>query len=444
MSLSQRIVLPGLLVLFLFLGSVQSVHAIPAFARKYGLRCSACHVAWPILNDFGWRFKDNGYQLMNDRDAPIWQNPSYWPVAFRVTPNFHRESTNRVAVDTGAGPNTAEVQITQHGFDLSGLDILSGGTLEKNISFLLVPSADETATFGFESMWVRLDNLFRSPWLNIKFGKFELDNFLSEKRIISLSSAAGGYALYHFVPAGDNNFFAQLGDNQLGVEWSGHSANDHTRLSAALLSSSDGSPDLVNANTYTGYVSASQAFDLGGLGLQRVGAYAMVGQAPTYSLTSGGLPVPGSSLGDKSFHREGFFGDFYIQKFSVGVYYQHGWDSPFFGTSTAANSTLPVGARAPTWNGAFIEPRYTVNPQLIIFGRTEFIRMSQQALPTNPSDLGDLDSFTLGYRWYPIMTSRAGFAWHNEYSWARVRASSPLSGTDLTSNSLYFGFDFDF
>src|SRR5438105_1525532 len=144
MSLSQRTVVVVLLLLFFALGSVPTAHAIPAFARKYGLRCSACHVAWPILNDFGWRFKDNGYQLMNDRDAPIWQNPSYWPVAFRVTPHFHRESTNKVLADTNAGPNTGEVRITQHGFDLSGLDILSGGTLEKNISFLFVPSADET------------------------------------------------------------------------------------------------------------------------------------------------------------------------------------------------------------------------------------------------------------------------------------------------------------
>ena len=58
----------------------QPANAIPAFARKYGLRCSACHESWPMLNYFGQKFKDNGYQLMNDRDAPIWQNPSYWPV----------------------------------------------------------------------------------------------------------------------------------------------------------------------------------------------------------------------------------------------------------------------------------------------------------------------------------------------------------------------------
>ena len=137
--------------------------AIPAFARKYGLRCSACHVAWPVLNDFGWRFKDNGYQLMNDRDAPIWQSPAYWPITLRITPNWHRESTDKVQIDTPAGPSAGQTRITQHGFDNSGLDILTGGTLEKNISFLLVPSADETGAFHFESVWVRLDNLFKKP-----------------------------------------------------------------------------------------------------------------------------------------------------------------------------------------------------------------------------------------------------------------------------------------
>ena len=69
-------------LVFLILGASQSASAIPAFARKYGLRCSACHESWPMLNFFGQKFKDNGYQLMNDRDAPIWQNPSYWPVTF--------------------------------------------------------------------------------------------------------------------------------------------------------------------------------------------------------------------------------------------------------------------------------------------------------------------------------------------------------------------------
>jgi hypothetical protein len=79
----------------LLLLSLQPAYGIPAFARKYGLPCSACHEAWPMLNNFGQTFKDKGYQLGNDRDAPIYQDPGYWPIMFRVTPSWHRESNNR-------------------------------------------------------------------------------------------------------------------------------------------------------------------------------------------------------------------------------------------------------------------------------------------------------------------------------------------------------------
>src|ERR1700689_5272163 len=97
----------ALVLVFLVLTASQTANALPAFARKYGLRCSACHESWPMLNYFGQKFKDNGYQLMNDRDAPIWQNPGYRPVTFRMTPIWHRVSTGKVLVDTySAGSST--------------------------------------------------------------------------------------------------------------------------------------------------------------------------------------------------------------------------------------------------------------------------------------------------------------------------------------------------
>ncbi len=111
------------------------VYAIPAFARKYGMPCSACHEAWPKLNNFGQTFKDNGYQMGNDRDAPIFQQPAYWPVSFRMTPHWHRVSVDRADIcnpATGCDPatgNTTEGRLTTHGFDLSGMDILTAGTL---------------------------------------------------------------------------------------------------------------------------------------------------------------------------------------------------------------------------------------------------------------------------------------------------------------------------
>src|SRR6266851_6028339 len=86
---------------------VVSVRALPAFARKYGMPCSSCHEAWPKLSPFGQSFKDNGYQMGNDRDAPIFQQPAYWPATFRITPIWHRESLGRVGVD-GPGGTTVE------------------------------------------------------------------------------------------------------------------------------------------------------------------------------------------------------------------------------------------------------------------------------------------------------------------------------------------------
>jgi hypothetical protein len=459
------------LVLFsIVIGCSQPAKALPAFARKYGLRCSACHESWPMLNYFGQKFKDNGYQLMNDRDAPIWQNPGYWPVTFRITPIWHRVSTGKVLVDTySAGSTTptgsAIQRISTSGFDLSGLDFHTGGTLEKNFSFYLLPSSDPTASFHFETVMARLDNLFGSPWLNVKLGKFELDNLLSEKRILTLTGNGGIYQLYHFIPQGDGNIFGQMGDNQLGVEVMGHSYNDRTRYSAALLSSVDGSVELpYGANAYSGFFAASQAFDAGRAGVQRIGAYAFVGMAPTTWLTqtgaSGATIIPGSGIGNKSFSREGFIGQFYFgQHVDLQVVTQHGEDSAWFGqgygdlidgVATGNNTTgtvLPVGSRSPTWNGVLFEPHYVYSPQLIFIGRYETIRMSQQSTPGTASNLGNISTYTIGYRYNPFMTSRAGFAWHNEYNWLHQDGTGPNVGANtanINTSELLLGFDFDF
>jgi hypothetical protein len=430
--------------------------------------CSSCHEAWPKLSPFGQSFKDNGYQMGNDRDAPVFQQPAYWPVAFRTTPQWHRESTNRVAVDGPLGPNTAEGQITTHGFDYSGLDILTGGTLAKNISFLFVPSADETGAFHIESANLRFSNLLKSSWLNVKVGKFELDLLHSEKRGLTLSGNGGGYQNYHFQPVGESSYVFGIGDNQVGVEWMGHSKNDRTRISAALLSSTDGSPDLPTSRGYDGYFSASHAFEVGSLGVQRVGAFAYIGQAPTlfqFTQTStttvgtdiNGNPVnstvtnnvAGTGIGNKAFYRVGLIGMWYVKKLDVTTIYFHGSDSAFLATNMPANQPLPTGAQAATWNGGLFETHYNWNPQFIVFHRYELIRMSQQGFGPNsatpsPSNLGNIDVVTFGYRYYPFISSRAGFAFHNEYSFLRQRGVSPVNALDVSSNSLLVGFDFAF
>ena len=437
--------------LSLILINCRPVSAIPAFARKYGMPCSSCHEAWPKLSPFGQQFKDNGYQMGNDRDAPIFQNPAYWPATFRITPIWHRESTDKGQVDGGNGPGGNEAKITTDGFDWSGLDFHTAGTLAHNFSFYVLPSADNTGAFHFESVWARMDNVGGSSWVNIKLGKFELDNLLSEKRILTLTSVGGSYQNYHFqpfvAPGVTEGYTFGIGDNQDGVEWMGHSKDDRTRVSAALLSSNDGTPGLPTSRAYDGFFAASRAFELGGFGLQRVGGFAYIGEANTYfQYTNGGVGVPGTGIGNKGFQRYGVIGMWYLKKFDITTIYFRGHDSAWLGTNTAAISgtTLPTGAQAPSWNGALFESHYNFNPHWIIINRYELVRMSQQAFSSNPGNLGNLDVLTFGTRYYPFINSRAGFAYHGEYAIIWQKGASPVTFSNLTTSSLLFGFDFDF
>jgi len=440
-----------------------AVRAIPAFARKYGLPCSACHTAWPELNNFGQVFRDNGYQLMNDHDSPIYQDASYFPITMRITPNWHREASNNQAVDAvrNDGTTTRSATLAEQGFDLSGMDIWATGTLYKNISFSLLPSSDVNASFHFENAFVRFDNLLKSRWLNLRVGKFELDNMISEKRFLFLSANGGLYQSYHFVPAGDSNTFG-LGNNSLGMELAGHSVNSYTRYSVSLLTGSDGAPGIPTSHSYDVYAAFSQAFQVGKLGLERFGGFAYYGERPTYTLTSGGAPPPagtgasvGAGVGNKPFYRVGFSGQWNFDRLEVLPFFMHASDSVFLGTGTAADQPLPAGAVAPVWNSGFVETHEHISPQLVFTQRVELIRMSQQALPAStPSGQSNIDAYSVGYRWYPIMFSRAGLAFHNEYSITKTVGMAPLSGTGSNglfnangatwSNSLLAGFDFAF
>ena len=443
-------VTPLLLCAGLGISSCSPAFAIPAFARKYGMPCSACHEAWPKLNNFGQVFKDNGYQLMNERDAPIYQHPAYFPISFRMTPQWHRESTNRVAVDTVPGDATSgqsEAKVIASGFDFSGLDLWTAGTLANNISFQVLPTVDSGGSVGFESAWIRFDNLFKSRWFNLKVGRHELDTPISEKRFLALTNNGGFYQLYHGAPvASDINSFGGIGDNQLGAELMGHSQNSYTRYAVSVLSSNDGEPGLPTNRSYDVYGNFSQAFQVPHLGVQRAGAYGYFGQSPTYYLTSGGEPIPGTGSGNRSFSRVGAYGIWYAGKFDFSTVYMHGKDNVLLGVGTPANAldTLPDGAQSPIWNGGFVEAHYTYSPQLILVGRYETIRVSQQALPSVASTTGNTDAWVAGFRYYPIMSSRAGIAYHVEYSHVRNSGTSPVTGRDVRSSSVMLGFDFAF
>ena len=437
-----------LLTMGILLAGTGSAYGIPAFARKYGLPCSACHEAWPMLNNFGQTFKDNGYQLGNDRDAPIYQDPGYWPIMFRTTPNWHRESNNRQAVDKVPGDPSSglvESSVTTSGFDEGGIDAITAGTLYNNISFFIQPFFGSN-NVTLAQAWTRFDNLLGSHWLNVKMGKFELDEPISQERNLMLNNTGGLYYNYFFTPQGDNNFFQGIGFPQLGVEVLGRSDDDSTRYSVAVVTNSNGQSGLPSSNRYDLYANFNQSFEAPWFGRQQVGVYGFFGESPTYFLTSNGNPIPGTGQGNRGFYRMGAYGHWYVNKLDFYTFYLHGQDNVFLGNSVGANHPefLPAGAVSPRWNGGFIESHYNPTPRWIVLGKYELTRMSRQANPGIRGDAGNLDTWTVGYRWYPIMSPRAGLAWTQEFSRVTNAGAAPLSGRDDSRSSFLMGFDFDF
>jgi hypothetical protein len=451
-----------LAILILFAGAAGSAHAIPAFAKKTGLRCSACHEAWPKLNAFGQAFRDNGYQIGNERDSPVYASPLYWAAGVRYTPEWHRELNSAQATNQAA--HGVQPVITQ-GFDLSGIDLWFAGLLSKNISFLVLPSSDEFGNFHFESGWVRFDNLLKSPWINLKAGKFELDTVVSEKRMLTLSQVGGIYQMYHYLPLIDTRAYAVapmavgetgvsttnfgLGDNQLGLELGGHSHNDYTRYTVAVLTSSDGAVNLPQGKSYDLYVDASRSVMVNKLGPQTFGAFNYLGQSSTRYLTQappgGGPPVniAGSGYGNQLFTRTGGYALLSAKKLDIVPMYMHATENADIALGIPSNDPLPSGIRNPAWNGRMLELFYTQNLQFIVIARYEDIRNSRQLFQSSAGNFGDMDVETIAFRWMPFMHSRAGLAICPEYSKLHQIGAS-ATGSNQTLSSTFIGLDFAF
>ena len=101
-----HLVVAGLLGVTLLVEASQQGYAIPLFARKYNTSCFTCHTAEPLLNEFGYRFQANGYQLPGTSEKiSIWdQSPA--PVGILASPMLsHAREEDNIA-NTSTSTNT--------------------------------------------------------------------------------------------------------------------------------------------------------------------------------------------------------------------------------------------------------------------------------------------------------------------------------------------------
>jgi hypothetical protein len=426
--------------------------AIPAFARKYGMSCTACHVAWPILNQEGQNFRDNGYRFKLGKDDPVTQAPTYVPLALRTTAAYQFTRTTNQPSD--AGPITVQTG----GVPVPpGVDLLTAGAIAPDISFLVVLagfSPSDNAAF-VESAWARLDDVGGSGWLNAKIGKFELDQPASSHRNVTLTT---GYAVYGAHPLGSLAGF-DLGENQVGVEVDGHDARSLTRYAVSLVSANGAeglSRNAWSAPLVYGHVQRAFELDNPVLPWVRVGALGAVGWWPTTFSTLTPIDATGAPTGTpqaiagtggdhKKFYRAGAEASWILGYPATPAYFTVAY---LYGREEAGLATDELADRANQFHGGFAEldwvpftrSSYDATPW-IFFARYDVVRFKQGT--------GDSDGGTVGARRYLALGPRASAAIHAEYHVDRVRGVGWVDpatnvGRDVVTQAALVGIDFDF
>jgi hypothetical protein len=426
--------------------------AIPAFARKYSLRCTACHEQWPVLNDFGRNFRDNGYQLRLGRDDTVTADPGYWPVAVHVTPSYvYTKVTNEI---TDQGNKT----IGSGGVADASIDLLMAGVLTPNISFLVVPTGFASdGNVHLESYWAYFSRLIKnSDWFNVRFGQFEIDLPASAHRNLELTDS---YLLYSYHPAvrttlpgeegyvpgtpqGGNASAYDMGENQRGVEIVGHDAASLTRYTLTVFSAHDsiGSANAFSSPSFYGHFQKYFRFKDGPVSQAEVGAWGAIANYPTTFLTAQGQPIAGSGSNLQASSRYGmeanvWFGPL-VAPLHLDLVYGHGMDK----------KDLYMGAadRNGSFNGGFLEAIWVPAVDLLhwsVFGRYDMIRNQNQPLITAPSNYGDQNQWTVGMIYTIAYSIRDEVALHAEVSSNKAKGVG-YAGLDQRTDNIMFGVDF--
>ncbi len=246
--------------------------AVPVFARKYGLNCTNCHSGFPRLNDWGQRFRANGYRLPDreNEEKTVLESPP--PFALRTSHGYTYERFENGAEGTNAS-----------GFRVHGLDVLSAGVIAPHVSYLMVyppQLAESRGVQGQEGTIEMASVVFSglgSPWLNVRAGRFEpAYAAFSVKRHLSITP----YEIYDYAFPGGSPF----SETQEGIEVTGSSRG--FAYAAGLLNgsatnrSSDGPSDA--------YARASMVIGAGEgqTAGQRIGVTGYLGRArPLEGLT---------------------------------------------------------------------------------------------------------------------------------------------------------------
>lgn len=400
MQKPRALLVAGILACTLIAGGLKPASAIPVFARKYGFDCTMCHVQFPRLNDFGQRYRDNGYQIPGQEDMDQSVINGLPPIAFRTSVGYVSHTVSHTPDDSD-----------RKEFNVGGLDVLTGGLIHRDVGFFGVytPRLDparggDTQVGRLEMMNVVFNQLGGHP-LDLRVGRFEAGYLgFSAKRSYTFSP----YEVYDFPGATGGAYGGfVLGDTQEGLELSGHFSRGWHGYAGWVNGSqnhgSDNSPQDIYARVYKVF-GPGEGQSAG----QRLGLMAYHGKARPGDLDTGP---------QYNFSRLGADLALNLQQTHVMAQYIKGSDDGgFLG-----------GGGDYDWHGGFVEVDQLIHSDIVGFGRYGWV-------DTPSYDGHDIEAWVLGGRWYLEMN----LALHLEYADRRV--ANP-GGPDARTRDLFLRLD---
>ena len=386
---------------------------IPAFARKYGMRCSACHLAVPALNQFGQAFKDNGYRMKNGTDDLRANEPGYWPVFAWLWKNYEYD-VQRV------GGQTAQ----RVGRMRDGALVFGGmGSVSDKVSFRFLPTVYEDGFTFTDAGWIRYNQAFGTDWVNIKVGSNEFDVPINGGREYNMSNSRFA-VLYAYAVPGTVSRFTLLFP-QPGIEVMGHDRGSRNRYSVNVFTAA-GAPaahcTFCSPGVF-GRVTHRREFANGFLRSVRAGVF---GAYVTWPVGPDSSDLRGQRRlgGDVEL---GLGSDVFPLRITVmGV------------TGRDDRALVPTATQDPTFNAGMLQLEYVPKLPLVFYGRLQVIRNQRQAIAGSPDDFGDQDFQLVGVRRAVELTSRFAWVWELTYWRQKVKSVGP-GAADNTLNSLWLG-----
>jgi hypothetical protein len=390
--------------------------AVPVFARKYGFDCTMCHSAFPRLNDFGARFRQNGYQLpgRENEERTVLQGPA--PFAARVSAGWNVLNYTDVPAAVAVPPT----DVNQ--FQLNSLDLLSAGLFGKNIGYFMVYVPGINASSGvvgqegtLEMANVVFSNIGTS-WFNVRAGRMEPAYVaISAKRRLTFTP----YAIYDYAFPGG----VALSATQTGVEIYGQARWPGSGFAlgyAAGYMNGTGTNEVDSPSDYYGRAYVVIGAGEGQTAGQRIGLVAYQGKAT-------------SAQGNRaSFTRYGLDASLNVSQWNLSLQYLRGTDGEELWNAT----------KDGTFSGGFVELNWQPMTRLVAFARYDVVNIPD----FTDADLNPLDpkgaypsGITIGARYYLVDQ----LALHAEYSDRTLDyAGSSLSDANETFYTLSIDFAF--